>query len=338
MKILITGVGGFIGFHLAENLLKKGHTIIGVDNLNNYYDVNLKKDRIKNLKNLKKKFIFFKDDISGSKFVNKFLLKDFSYIINLAAQAGVRYSIENPHAYVSSNLVGFVNIIELAKKKKIKHLLYASSSSVYGYSKKELYEETDRVDHPIQLYAATKRSNELIAHSYSSLFDLPTTGLRFFTVYGTWGRPDMSIFLFVKNIIEKKPINIFNFGKHERSFTYVDDIVNGICSLINKIPKKQITKKNKKVLRVDESYAPYNIINLGNDKSVKLMDLVEKIEKILGKISKKKFLKIQPGDISKTKAGVKKLKLVNKGFSKTNIQTGLVKFIDWYKKYYKIRV
>ena len=338
MKILLTGVGGFIGFHLAKKLLNMGHTIIGVDNINNYYDVNLKNDRIKHLKNLNKKFVFIKYDISNPRFVNKFLSKDFSYIINLAAQAGVRYSIQNPHAYVSSNLVGFVNIIELAKQKKIKHLLYASSSSVYGHSTKDLYEETDQVDHPIQLYAATKRSNELIAHSYSSLFDLPTTGLRFFTVYGTWGRPDMSIFLFVKSIIEKKPINIFNFGNHERSFTYIDDIVNGICSLINKIPKKQINKKNKKKLRVDESYAPYNIINLGNDKSVKLMSLVEKIEIILGKKSKKKFLKIQPGDISKTKAGVKKLKLVNKGFSKTNIQTGLVKFIEWYKKYYNIKV
>ena len=338
MKILVTGTAGFIGFHLAKKLLNAGHTVIGIDNLNNYYDVNIKKNRIKYLKKLNKKFYFFKVDISDTGFVKKFLSKDFKYIINLAAQAGVRYSIKNPHAYVNSNLVGFVNIIELAKKKKIKHLLYASSSSVYGYSKKDIYKETDPVDHPMQLYAATKRSNELIAHSYSSLFNLPTTGLRFFTVYGPWGRPDMSIFLFVKNIIEKKPINIFNFGKHERSFTYIDDIVNGIYILINKIPKKQIAKKNKKNLRVDESYAPYNIINLGNDKSVKLMDLVEKIETILGIKSKKKFLKIQPGDISKTKASVKKLKLVNEGFSKTNIQTGLVKFIEWYKKYYNIKV
>ena len=337
MNIMLTGVGGFIGFHLAKRLLNEGHSVIGIDNINNYYDQKLKKDRIKYLIKLRKKFSFYKEDISSQKFIKKFLPKKFNIIINLAAQAGVRYSLKNPHAYVNSNLVGFVNIIELAKKKKIKHLLYASSSSVYGYSKKDIYEETDNVDHPIQLYAATKRSNELIAHSYSSLFNLPTTGLRFFTVYGPWGRPDMSIFLFVKNIIEKKPINIFNFGKHERSFTYIDDIVNGIYILINKIPKKQITKKNKKNLRVDESYAPYNIINLGNDKSVKLMDLVEKIEIILGKKSKKKFLKIQPGDISKTKASVKKLKLVNKGFSKTNINTGLVKFIEWYKKYYNIK-
>ncbi len=337
MNILLTGVGGFIGFHLAKKLLIQGHRIIGIDNLNNYYDQKLKKDRIKDLIKLKKDFLFYKEDISSNKFIKKFLPKKFNIIINLAAQAGVRYSLKNPHAYVNSNLVGFVNIIELAKRKKIKHFLYASSSSVYGYSKKDLYKETDHVNHPLQLYAATKRSNELIAHSYSSLFNLPTTGMRFFTVYGTWGRPDMSIFMFVKNIIENKKIDIFNYGKHERSFTYVDDIVDGVCSLIKKVPKKNLLKKNKKFLNVDESFAPYNLVNLGNDRSVKLMDLINRIEKLLAKKSKKKLLKIQPGDIFKTKANIVKLKNINNKFPKTQINDGLIKFIDWYKKYYKIK-
>ncbi len=337
MNILLTGVGGFIGFHLAKELLSQGHYVIGVDNLNSYYDPKLKRDRINNLIKLKKKFKFYKENISSNKFIKKFLAKKFDIIINLAAQAGVRYSLKNPHAYVNSNLVGFVNTIELAKRKKIKHFLYASSSSVYGYSKKNLYKETDQVNHPLQLYAATKRSNELIAHSYSSLFNLPTTGMRFFTVYGTWGRPDMSIFMFVKNIIENKKIDIFNYGKHERSFTYIDDIVEGICSLIKKIPKKNLQKKNKKILNVDESFAPYNIVNLGNDKSVKLMDLILRIEKLLSKKSKKKLLKIQPGDIFKTKANIVKLKNINNKFPKTQINDGLIKFIDWYKKYYKIK-
>ena len=337
MNILLTGVGGFIGFHLAKKLLSQGHNVIGVDNLNSYYNPKLKRDRINDLSKLKKKFKFHKQDISSNKFIKKFLIKKFDIIINLAAQAGVRYSLKNPHAYVNSNLVGFVNIIELAKRKKIKHFLYASSSSVYGHSKKNLYKETDQVNHPLQLYAATKRSNELIAHSYSSLFNLPTTGMRFFTVYGTWGRPDMSIFMFVKNIIENKKIDIFNYGKHERSFTYIDDIVEGICSLIKKIPKKNLKKKNKKILNVDESFAPYNIVNLGNDKSVKLMNLISKIEKLLSKKSKKKLLKIQPGDIFKTKANIVKLKNINSKFPKTQINEGLIKFIDWYKKYYKIK-
>ena len=254
----------------------------------------------------------------------------------MAAQAGVRYSLKNPYSYAQSNLIGFVNIIELAKNKKIKHFIYASSSSVYGYSRNKLYKESHQVDHPMQLYAATKRSNELIAHSYSSLFKLPTTGLRFFTVYGPWGRPDMSIFMFVKNILQNKTINIFNYGNHERSFTFIDDIVNGIIKLLNKTPKrKTLNKKNK--LFPDNSYAPFEIINLGSDKSVKLMDLIKKIEYLLNKKSKKKFLKIQPGDIQTTKAEISKIKYFDKNFGKTNIDEGLKKFIKWFKEYYKYK-
>ena len=336
MKILVTGVAGFIGFHLTKKLLDNGHTVLGVDNLNKYYEIKLKKDRLNFLKRYKKRFLFFKGDIARQEFLNKFKKKKFSIIINLAAQAGVRYSIKNPYEYAKSNLVGFVNIIELAKIKKIKHFLYASSSSVYGYSKKKYYKEDDPVDHPMQLYAATKRSNELIAHAYSSLFDLPVTGLRFFTVYGPWGRPDMSIFMFVKNILKGKKIQIFNFGNHERSFTYIDDIVEGIISLIDKIPKKRIIDVKKK-LSPANSYAPFRILNLGSDKSVKLMTLINKIENLLNIKSKKKFLKIQQGDIKTTKANINKIKEIYKNFGKTRINEGLEKFINWFKDYYKIK-
>jgi UDP-glucuronate 4-epimerase len=336
MKILVTGVAGFIGFHLTKKLLDNGHTVLGVDNLNKYYEIKLKKDRLNFLKRYKKRFLFFKGDIARQEFLNKFKKKKFSIIINLAAQAGVRYSIKNPYEYAKSNLVGFVNVIELAKIKKIKHFIYASSSSVYGYSKKKYYKEDDPVDHPMQLYAATKRSNELIAHAYSSLFDLPVTGLRFFTVYGPWGRPDMSIFMFVKNILKRKKIQIFNFGNHERSFTYIDDIVEGIISLIDKIPKKRIID-NKKKLSPANSYAPFRILNLGSDKSVKLMTLINKIENLLNIKSKKKFLKIQQGDIKTTKANINKIKKINKNFGKIKINEGLEKFIDWFKDYYKIK-
>jgi UDP-glucuronate 4-epimerase len=336
MKILVTGVAGFIGFHLTKKLLDNGHTVLGIDNLNRYYEVRLKKDRLNVLKTYKKKFLFFKGDIASQEFLNKFQKKKFSIVVNLAAQAGVRYSIKNPYEYAKSNLVGFVNVIELAKIKKIKHFIYASSSSVYGYSKKKYYEEDDPVDHPMQLYAATKRSNELIAHAYSSLFNLPVTGLRFFTVYGPWGRPDMSIFMFVKNILKRKKIQIFNFGNHERSFTYIDDIVEGIISLIDKIPKKRIID-NKKKLSPANSYAPFRILNLGSDKSVKLMTLINKIENLLNIKSKKKFLKIQQGDIKTTKANINKIKKINKNFGKTKINEGLEKFINWFKDYYKIK-
>jgi UDP-glucuronate 4-epimerase len=336
MKILVTGAAGFIGFHLTKKLLDNGHTVLGIDNLNRYYEIKLKKDRLNFLKKYKKKFLFFKGDIARQEFLNKFQKKEFSIIINLAAQAGVRYSIKNPYEYAKSNLVGFVNVIELAKIKKIKHFIYASSSSVYGYSKKKYYKEDDPVDHPMQLYAATKRSNELIAHAYSSLFDLPVTGLRFFTVYGPWGRPDMSIFMFVKNILKRKKIQIFNFGNHERSFTYIDDIVEGIISLIDKIPKKRIID-NRKKLSPDNSYAPFRILNLGSDKSVKLMTLINKIENLLNIKSKKKFLKIQQGDIKTTKANINKIKKINKNFGKTRINEGLEKFINWFKDYYKIK-
>ena len=336
MKILVTGAAGFIGFHLTKKLLDNGHTVLGIDNLNRYYEIKLKKNRLNFLKKYKKKFLFFKGDIARQEFLNKFQKKKFSIIINLAAQAGVRYSIKNPYEYAKSNLVGFVNVIELAKIKKIKHFIYASSSSVYGYSKKKYYKEDDPVDHPMQLYAATKRSNELIAHAYSSLFDLPVTGLRFFTVYGPWGRPDMSIFMFVKNILRRKKIQIFNFGNHERSFTYIDDIVEGIISLIDKIPKKRIID-NKKKLSPANSYAPFRILNLGSDKSVKLMTLINKIENLLNIKSKKKFLKIQQGDIKTTKANINKIKKINKNFGKTRINEGLEKFINWFKDYYKIK-
>ncbi|WP_440931801.1 SDR family NAD(P)-dependent oxidoreductase [Candidatus Pelagibacter sp.] len=332
MKILVTGSAGFIGFHLCRKLLKNGHNVIGVDNLNKYYDVNLKKRRVQILKtNFKNKFIFKKIDISKKKEFKPLVKIKFDIIVNLAAQAGVRYSLENPQAYIDANLIGFFNVLEFSKMKKIKHLLYASTSSVYGANENFPYKERNSADNPIQLYAATKRSNELMAHSYSHLFNLPTTGLRFFTVYGPYGRPDMALFKFTKNILNNKKIEVYNYGNHYRDFTYVDDLVDTIAALIIEIPKKK--KWNKKKPDPSSSTAPFEIYNIGNNNPIKLTKYIEILEKVLGKKAKKKYLKLQAGDIKKTFADNTKIKKIySKKF--TDVNEGIKKFVTWYREYY----
>lgn len=333
MKILVTGSAGFIGFHLCRKLILKGHTVVGLDSINNYYDTKIKLERLKILKKISKNFIFKKCDMSNFSLVKKIFKKyKFDQVVNLAAQAGVRYSIDNPKAYLDSNLVGFFNILDCSKQFKIKHLIYASTSSVYGNNSKLPFAEKNHADHPIQFYAATKRANELMAHSYSSLYNLPTTGLRFFTVYGPWGRPDMALFIFTKNILEGKKINLFNFGKHIRDFTYIDDIIEPILRLINKPPKK-----DKKTLIKDpsESSAPFKVYNIGNNDPKKLMDFVNAIEKKLNIKAKINFKPLQKGDVYETFADTTKLIKATKYKSKTDINTGIGKFVEWFRDYYK---
>jgi UDP-glucuronate 4-epimerase len=334
MRILVTGCVGFIGFHLSNKLTLNGHTVIGIDSINDYYGTKIKFDRLNILRKNSKKFIFKKGDISNYSFVNKIFQKfKIDQVVNLAAQAGVRYSIENPKAYLESNLIGFFNILDCSKKFKIKHLIYASTSSVYGNNSKLPFKESRHADHPIQFYAATKRSNELMAHSYSSLYKLPTTGLRFFTVYGPWGRPDMALFIFSKNILEGKKIDLFNYGNHIRDFTYVDDVVEPILRLINKPPKD----KNKKTKKSDpsESTAPFKIYNIGNNDPKKLMEFVKAIENKLEKKAKINLKPLQKGDVYETYADTNKLLLATKYKSKTSISKGIGNFIDWFRSYYK---
>tara|TARA_Y100001935_G_C17303928_1_gene511022 strand:+ start:234 stop:1205 length:972 start_codon:yes stop_codon:yes gene_type:complete len=313
-KILVTGCAGFIGMHLSKALLEIGHDVIGVDNLNNYYDVKLKNDRLRILKRYER-FSFSKIDISNKKALeNVFITSSINKVVNLAAQAGVRYSLVNPNSYIKSNVLGFMNILECCRHYDIKGLIYASSSSVYGGNKKIPFSELDRVDNPISIYASTKKSNELMAFSYNHLFKLNSTGLRFFTVYGPWGRPDMAMYIFVKKIIENKPIQIFNYGKMKRDFTFIDDIISGIVSSIN-------------------NNHQYEIFNLGNNKSENLMDIVSMIENKLGKKAVIDFQNMQPGDVQKTYADIEIAK--NKiGYDpKTSVSIGLEKFIDWYLEY-----
>jgi len=338
-KILVTGAAGFIGFHTILKFLDNDFIVYGIDNLNNYYSPKLKRDRIKEIKKFsrinQKSFFFYKNDITNIKFLEKiFLKKKIKYVIHLAAQAGVRYSVSNPQSYVQSNLLGFVNILELSRKYKIKHLIYASSSSVYGINKKKIFSEKDLAGHPINLYAATKRSNEIIAHSYSYLHKLPTTGLRFFTVYGPWGRPDMAYYSFVKNLYENKKINIHNFGKHKRDFSYIDLIVDGIYEVFLKT-KKNIKKKLNKQ-SPDLRNGLFEIYNLATGQPKKLMTFIKTIEKITGKKFKKNYIAMQPGDIENTFADTKKFKLNFNSSNKTSFENGLNNFITWYKKYYKI--
>ncbi len=322
MRILVTGAAGFIGYHLIKKILNKNKKVIGIDNINSYYDIKLKKDRINNLKKNYKKFSFLKIDLSNYKKLNDIVKKNkINIIIHLAAQAGVRYSIKYPRTYFKSNLEGFFNILEISRDNKIKHLIYASTSSVYGDSKKFPSNENDRTDQPLSFYAATKKSNEVMAHSYSYIYKIPCTGVRFFTVYGPFGRPDMALFKFTKNIINNHSIELFNNGKHLRDFTYVDDIVDGIYSLINKQSKKTI---------------PYEIFNIGNGSPKKLLDYLKYIEKSLNRISKTKRLPLQVGDVIKTHSDINKLKKYTGYKPKTNIKIGIEKFIEWYKDYYKI--
>ena len=336
MTILVTGAAGFIGYHLCKRLLYEGFQIVGFDNINNYYDTKLKKNRIRDLENNypnhKGRFHFIKGDLIDKKVLKDlFNPKKHNYsklevVIHLAAQAGVRYSIENPDAYISSNLIGFSNLIEECKINKIKHFIYASSSSVYGGNKKLPFKETDNVDNPISLYAATKKSNELVAHTYSHLFNLPTTGLRFFTVYGPWGRPDMALFKFTELISNNKPIRVFNYGKMVRDFTYIDDVIEVMFRLIRKYSKLTKTELEKKGF--------YKIFNVGNSHPINLIDYINSIEDHLGKKAEIILEEIQPGDVEETFADTNALEEFINYKPRTKTSDGIKKFVDWYLSYY----
>jgi UDP-glucuronate 4-epimerase len=335
MKVLVTGAAGFIGFHLTKRLLEKGIEVVGLDNLNEYYDVLLKKDRLIQLKNYPN-FKFFELDLADrSGIENLFVSQQFEIVVNLAAQAGVRYSLKNPHAYVDSNLVGFVNILEGCRHNQVKHLVYASSSSVYGANTKMPFSVHHNVDHPVSLYAATKKANELMAHTYSHLYGLPTTGLRFFTVYGSWYRPDMALFLFTKAILDGKPIDVFNHGKMQRDFTYIDDIVEGVVRVMEKIPESNATWNSE---RPDPgtSKAPYRLYNIGNNSPVELMHLIGVLEDCLGQKAEKNILPMQLGDVVATYADVDDLTAAVGFKPSTPIETGVAKFVDWYREYYSV--
>jgi UDP-glucuronate 4-epimerase len=332
MNILVTGAAGFIGFHLTRRLLTKGFHVIGIDNMNDYYDVQLKKDRLKLLER-NAQFEFFQLDLSDREpLYQLFEDKTIPIVINLAAQAGVRYSLSNPHSYVTSNLVGFVNVLEACRHYSVGHLIYASSSSVYGANISIPFSTKDSVDHPVSLYAASKKANELMAHTYSHLFQIPTTGLRFFTVYGPWGRPDMAYYSFTKDIIEENPIKVFNNGDMRRDFTYIDDIVEGIVRLLDKPPKY-----NSEWDRVNpdpsSSYAPYKVYNIGNHNPVKLMDFINVLEKLVGKKAKMEFLPMQAGDVKETYADITDLYKDVGFYPTTSIEEGLAHFVKWYKLY-----
>ena len=330
MKILVTGSAGFIGFSLSLFLLKKKFKVIGIDNINNYYDVDLKKKRLNILKKFPN-FEFYKVDLSDKNILFRVLKKkNFSHVVHLAAQAGVRYSLVKPLEYTKSNLNGFSNILELVRQKKIKHFLFASTSSVYGLSKSKSFSEELPAIFPIQFYAATKRSNELMAHSYSYLFNIPSTALRFFTVYGPWGRPDMALFKFTKNILKNKPIEVYNFGKHKRDFTYIDDVIQSIYLAINKKPKKGPSSSLSK-----SNVAPFEILNIGGGKKITLMKFIREIEKCLTKKAKIKYLPLQKGDVFETSCDTKKIKNYLGFLPKTDYRQGIKNFIIWYKKFYK---
>lgn len=334
-KILVTGAAGFIGFHLSQRLLTRGDEIVGIDNLNNYYDVSLKEARL-NLLKKQEKFNFVKLELADKiGMENLFKEHQFDVVVNLAAQAGVRYSLKNPHAYIDSNLVGFTNILEGCRHSKVKHLVFASSSSVYGANTKVPFSIHDNIDHPVSLYAATKKANELMAHTYSHLYDLPTTGLRFFTVYGPWGRPDMALFIFTKNILENKPIDVFNYGKMQRDFTYIDDIIEGVIRVIDRPASPNINWDSNNP-DPGTSKAPYKVYNIGNNQPVELMSFIEEIEKCLGKKAEKNLLPIQPGDVPTTYANVDDL-FEDVGFKPaTSIEVGIANFINWYRVFYQV--
>jgi len=349
-KILITGTAGFIGFHLAKKLLDKDYKIIGLDAINDYYDVSLKYDRLKETgikkerieygkKVVEGNYCFYKANLEDKELIDKIFNEEKpNYVVNLAAQAGVRYSLENPYTYIDSNILGFLNILEAIRhsKEKIRHFVFASSSSVYGLNRKYPLSVKDNVDHPISLYAASKKSNELMAHTYSYLYDIPVTGLRFFTVYGPWGRPDMAFFLFTKAILEDKPIDVYNNGKMERDFTYIDDIVNVLEKVLFD-PSKPNEEWTGEKPDPSFSSAPYRIMNIGNNSPVKLMNFIESLEKELGKKAKKNFLPMQPGDVIKTYADVNELEKNYNYKPSTKIEDGIKKFVSWYLKYFKIK-
>lgn len=326
-NLLVTGAAGFIGFHLCQRLLNRGDTVIGIDNINDYYDVSLKHARLDQL-NGREGFTFKKIDLADREGMNQLFAEgNFERVAHLAAQAGVRYSLKNPYAYLESNLVGFLNILEGCRHSQIQHLVYASSSSVYGANKKIPFSVEDNVNYPVSLYAATKKSNELIAHSYSHLYNIPSTGLRFFTVYGPWGRPDMAMFIFTKAILEDKPIDVFNFGKMQRDFTYIDDIVEGVIRTLDRIPQPGENP---------QTTAPYKVYNIGNNQPVELLHLIEVLEAALGKPAIKNFMLIQPGDVPMTYADVDAL-IQDVNFKpNTSIEVGVQRFVDWYRSYYQV--
>jgi UDP-glucuronate 4-epimerase len=322
MKILLTGAAGFIGMHTAKRLLARGDEVIGLDNLNDYYDVNLKKNRLLKLTE-SKNFRFVKIDLTDEKNIKK-LFEDekFNAVVHLAAQAGVRYSLTHPQAYISSNVAGFCNILEACHCYPIEHLVYASSSSVYGGNTKLPFAEDDSVDHPVSLYAVTKKTNELMAHTYSHLYQLPTTGLRFFTVYGPWGRPDMALSLFTQAILNGEPIRVYNYGRMRRDFTYVDDIVEGVLRVLDRPPSTEST--------------PYKIFNIGNNKPVELLDFIACLEEALGKRASKEFLPLQDGDVPETYADTQALNQWVGYVPTTEITQGIGKYVDWYRSYYGV--
>lgn len=335
MKILVTGAAGFIGFHTCQAFLERGDQVIGLDNFNDYYDVRLKRDRVAQLADHPRLQLVETDLANRAGMEGLFTAHQFDRVIHLAAQAGVRYSLTNPQAYLDSNLTGFVNILEGCRHQHVPHLVYASSSSVYGSNTTMPFSVHQNVDHPLSLYAATKKSNELMAHAYSHLFQVPTTGLRFFTVYGPWGRPDMALQLFAKAIMEDQPISIFNHGKMQRDLTYIDDIVRGVVLVSDRIPQPD---PHWSAAHPDPatSAAPYRIFNIGNHQPVELMTLIELLERILGKTAKKQFLDMQPGDVPATNADVDDL-MEAVGFRpQTPLETGVTRFLEWFRSYYEI--
>jgi UDP-glucuronate 4-epimerase len=335
--VLVTGAAGFIGYHLSQRLLNEGNRVVGIDNLNSYYDPLLKESRLK-LLTIHDNFTFHKIDLADRDWIDRlFLLHNFDVVVNLAAQAGVRYSLTNPRAYIDSNITGFSNILEGCRHHPVKHLVYASSSSVYGANTKMPFSVRDNVDRPVSLYAATKKSNELMAHTYSHLYGIPTTGLRFFTVYGPWGRPDMAPILFTKAILAGKSIDVFNHGKMQRDFTYIDDIVEGVVRVMKNIPQPN-------PFWIDDdsepsgSKAPYKLYNIGNSQPIELLDFIETIEKCLERTAKKNFLPLQAGDVVATYADVTDL-MRDVGFQpNTSLKDGISRFVNWYLEYYQINV
>ena len=337
MKVLVTGAAGFIGMHVAQRLLERGDEVVGVDNLNAYYDVALKQARL-DLLAQHSGFRFVRLDIADTDAVGKLFRREgFQRVAHLAAQAGIRYSLDNPQAYVQSNLVGFVNVLEGCRYATVEHLVYASSSSIYGGNKKMPFSEHDNVDHPISLYAATKKSNELMAHTYSHLFGLPTTGLRFFTVYGPWGRPDMSYFKFTKAILEGRPIEVFNHGKMQRDFTYVDDIVEGVVRVLDRPPRAQ---PDFDAMHPDpaSSSAPFRIYNIGSHRPVDLMTFIKVLEGALGREAEKELLPLQDGDVVATYAQTEALQAAIGFVPATSITEGIGRFVDWYRSYYRVEL
>ena len=331
--LLITGAAGFIGYHVAKQQLEQGKEVVGVDNLNDYYDVNLKKSRLAQLQQYPN-FHFKGLDIAAREAMEQlFAQHDFHTVLNLAAQAGVRYSLENPRAYVDANLVGFTNILEGCRHHGVKHLAYASTSSVYGANAQQPFAESHSTEHPLSLYAATKKANELMAHTYSHLYQLPTTGLRFFTVYGPWGRPDMALFLFTKAMINNQPIPVFNHGKMTRDFTYIDDIVAGVARVLEKPAQPNSTWDAHKP-DPGSSNAPYRLYNMGNNQPIALLDYIRALEKALGKKANKTLLPMQPGDVSSTHAQVTRLVEAFDYQPNTPVEVGVQRFVDWYLKYY----